>query len=62
MYCEISERSKDTRFKTLCKPHLEHGQPDIAVIHIGSNNGPYYNLDIDASILAEKYKNWEEMY
>lgn len=42
--------------------HLEHGKPDFAVIHIGSNNVPYYNLDIDASILAEKYKNWEEMY
>ena len=32
---------------------LEHGNPDIAVIHIGSNNLSYNNLDIDASMLAE---------
>ena len=32
--------------------HLEHGKPDIAVIHIGSNNVSYNNLDIDASVLA----------
>ena len=48
MYCEISQWRKDTRFKT-----LEHGKPDIAVIHIGSNNVSYNNLDIDASMLAE---------
>ena len=33
--------------------HVEHGKPDIAVIHIGSNNVSYNNLDIDASMLAE---------
>ena len=33
-------------------PHLEHDKPDIAVIHIGSSNVSYNNLDIDASILA----------
>ena len=33
--------------------HLEHGKPDIAVIHTGSNNVSYNNLDIDASMLAE---------
>ena len=37
-------------------PHLEHGKPDIAVIHIGSNNMSYNNLDIDASMLAENMK------
>ena len=34
-------------------PHLEHGKPDIAVIHIGSNSLSYNNLDIDASMLAK---------
>ena len=48
MYYEISQWRKDTRFKT-----LEHGKPDIAAIHIGSNNVSYNNLDIDASMLAE---------
>ena len=33
--------------------YLEHGKPNIAVIHIGSNNVSYNNLDIDASMLAE---------
>ena len=28
-------------------PHLEHDKPDIAAIHIGSNNVSYNNLDID---------------
>ena len=32
--------------------NLEHEKPDIAVIHLGSNNTSYKNLDIDASILA----------
>ena len=34
-------------------PHLEHDKPDIAVIHIGSNNVSFRNLDTDALILAE---------
>ena len=35
-------------------PHLKHDKPDIPVIHIGSNNVSYGNLDIDSSILAER--------
>ena len=31
-------------------PHLENGKPDIAVIHTGSNNVSYNNLDINASM------------
>ena len=31
-------------------PHLEHGKPGIAVIHGGSNNVSYNNLDINASM------------
>ena len=34
-------------------PHLEYGKPDIAVIHIRSNNVSYNNLGIDASMFAE---------
>ena len=34
-------------------PHLEHVKPDIAAIHMESNNVSYDNLDIDASMLAE---------
>ena len=34
-------------------PYLEHGKPDIVVIHIGSNNMLYNNLDICASILTK---------
>ena len=34
-------------------PNLEHGKPDIAAIHIGSNNVSYDNLNIDDLILAE---------
>ena len=34
-------------------PHLEHGKPDIAVIHTRSNNVSYNNLGIDASMFAE---------
>ena len=34
-------------------PHLEHDKPDIAIIHIGSNNVSFKILDIDALILAE---------
>ena len=33
-------------------PYSEHNKPDIAVIHIGSNNVLYNNLDIDVSILG----------
>ena len=36
-------------------PHLEHGKPDIAVMHIGSNMS-YNNLHIDTSMLAENIK------
>ena len=28
-------------------PHLEHDKPDLAAIHIASNNVSYNNLDID---------------
>ena len=44
---------QDLKLKHYVTPHLEHEKPDIAVIHIGSNNMSYNNLDIDASILAE---------
>ena len=43
---------KDRKFKHEA-PCVEHGKPDIAVMHIGSNNVSYNNLDIDASILAQ---------
>ena len=39
--------------KHYVSPYLEHNKLDIAVIHIGSNNVLYNNLDIDASILGE---------
>ena len=39
--------------KRYVTPHLKHGKPDIAIIHIGSNNVSYNNLDIDASMFAE---------
>ena len=44
-------RIKD--LKNYVTPHLENDKPDIAVIHIRSNNVSYNNLDIDASILTE---------
>ena len=34
-------------------PHFEHDKPDIVVIHLGTNNVSYNNLDKYASILAE---------
>ena len=38
--------------KYFVTPHLEHVKPDIAVIHIGSGNMSYNNLDINVSILT----------
>ena len=34
-------------------PNLKQQQPDIAVIHVGSNNVSYKSLDTDARLLAE---------
>ena len=35
--------------------HLEYDKPDITIMHIGSNNVSYKNLDIEASVLAENF-------
>ena len=53
MYYKISQWGKSTNLKHNVAPHLEYGKPDIAIIHIGSHNVSYDNLDIDASMLAE---------
>ena len=39
--------------KLCITPYVEHDKPDILVIHIGSNNMLYYNLDMYGSILAK---------
>ena len=53
MYYKIVSGTKIQDLKHYVTPHLEHGKPDIAIIHIGSNSVSYNNLDIDASMLAE---------
>ena len=35
-------------------PPLEQEKPDIAVIHVGSNNVTYDNLGDDPNVIAEK--------
>ena len=35
-------------------PPLEEEKPDIAVIHIGSNNVTYNNLDNDSTVIAKQ--------
>ena len=39
--------------KLCITPYVEHDKPDILVIHIGSNNMLYNNLDMYGSILAK---------
>ena len=47
---KLVSEAKIQGWKHYVAPHLEHGKPDIAVIHVGSNNVSYINLDIDASM------------
>ena len=38
-------------------PHLEYEKPDIVVIHVGSNNISYNNLNMNPAVLAQNIIN-----
>ena len=38
-------------------PHLEYKKPDIVVIHVGSNNISYKNLNMNPAVLAQNIIN-----